>query len=77
MNCRFKSLLSPYDVLIKSHRNIPNFYKPLNVKPLTKIGFNSGGLFTLSKLNLTITSKDDKLSKDTQYKEVINFKNIN
>lgn len=40
LNCRFKSLLSPYDVLIKSHRNIPNFYKPLNVKPLTKIGFN-------------------------------------
>ena len=40
LNCRFKSLLSPYDVLIKSHRNIPNFYKPLNIKPLTKIGFN-------------------------------------
>ncbi|MDA9996062.1 phytanoyl-CoA dioxygenase family protein [Candidatus Pelagibacter sp.] len=40
LNCRFKSLLSPYDVLVKSHRNIPNFYKPLNVKPLTKIGFN-------------------------------------
>lgn len=44
---------------------------------LTKLGFNSGGLFTLSKLNLTITSKDDSLSKDTQYKEVINFKKIN
>tara|TARA_B100001057_G_C22748586_1_gene910796 strand:- start:419 stop:1219 length:801 start_codon:yes stop_codon:yes gene_type:complete len=40
LNCRFKSLLSPYDVLVKSHRNIPNFYKPLDVKPLTKIGFN-------------------------------------
>ena len=40
LNCRFKSLLSPYDVLVKSHRNIPNFYRPLNVKPLTKIGFN-------------------------------------
>ena len=40
LNCRFKSLLSPYDVLVKSHRNIPNFYKPLNIKPLTKIGFN-------------------------------------
>ena len=40
LNCRFKSLLSPYDVLVKSHRNIPNFYKPVNVKPLTKIGFN-------------------------------------
>ena len=44
---------------------------------LTKLGFNSGGLFTLSKLNLTITSKDDSLSKDTLYKEVINFKKIN
>ena len=40
LNCRFKSLLSPYDVTIKSHRNIPNFYKPLNIKPITKIGFN-------------------------------------
>lgn len=40
LNCRFKSLLSPYDVLIKSHRNIPNFYKPLNIKPMTKIGLN-------------------------------------
>ena len=40
LNCRFKSLLAPYDVLMKSHRNIPNFYKPLNIKPLTKIGFN-------------------------------------
>ena len=40
LNCRFKSLLSPYDVLVKSHRNIPNFYKPMNIKPLTKIGFN-------------------------------------
>ncbi len=40
LNCRFKSLLSPYDVLKKSHRNIPNFYRPLNIKPMTKIGFN-------------------------------------
>lgn len=40
LNCRFKSLLSPCDVLVKSHRNIPNFYRPLNIKPLTKIGFN-------------------------------------
>ena len=40
LNCRFKSLLSPYDVLKKSHRNIPNFYRPLDIKPLTKIGFN-------------------------------------
>lgn len=40
LNCRFKSLLSPYDVLVKSHRNIPNFYRPLNIKPMTKIGLN-------------------------------------
>jgi sporadic carbohydrate cluster 2OG-Fe(II) oxygenase len=40
LNCRFKSLLSPYDVTVKSHRNIPNFYRPLNIKPMTKIGFN-------------------------------------
>ena len=40
LNCRFKSLLSPYDVTVKSHRNIPNFYRPLNMKPMTKIGFN-------------------------------------
>lgn len=40
LNCRFKSLLSPYDVTVKSHRNIPNFYRPLNIKPITKIGFN-------------------------------------
>lgn len=40
LNCRFKSLLSPYDVFSKTHRNIPHFYKPLIIKPLTKIGFN-------------------------------------
>ena len=40
LNCRFKSLLSPYDVFSKTHRNIPHFYKPLTIKPLTKIGFN-------------------------------------
>jgi sporadic carbohydrate cluster 2OG-Fe(II) oxygenase len=40
LNCRFKSLLSPFDVFQKTHRNIPHFFKPLNIKPLTKIGFN-------------------------------------
>ncbi len=40
LNCRFKSLLSPYDVFSKTHRNIPHFYRPLNIKPMTKIGFN-------------------------------------
>jgi len=39
LNCRFKSLLSPYDVHVKSHRNIPQFYRPLNTKLMTKIGF--------------------------------------
>ena len=40
LNCRFKSLLSPYDVFTKTHRNIPHFFKPLNIKPFTRIGFN-------------------------------------
>jgi len=40
LNCRFKSLLSPFDVFSKTHRNIPHFFKPLKVKPLTKVGFN-------------------------------------
>jgi len=40
LNCRFKSLLSPYDVFTKTHRNIPHFFKPLNIKPFTKVGFN-------------------------------------
>lgn len=44
---------------------------------LNKLGFNSSALFTLSKLNLTITSKEDNLSKDSQYKEIINLKKIN
>ena len=40
LNCRFKSLLSPYDVFNKTHRNIPHFFRPLNTKILTKVGFN-------------------------------------
>ena len=40
LNCRFKSLLSPYDVFSKTHRNIPHFYRPLQIKPMTRIGFN-------------------------------------
>ena len=40
LNCRFKSLLTPYDVFSKTHRNIPHFFQPHIVKPLTKIGFN-------------------------------------
>ena len=34
-------------------------------------------LFTLSKLNLTITSKHNNIYKDSKFKEVINFKKIN
>jgi sporadic carbohydrate cluster 2OG-Fe(II) oxygenase len=40
LNCRFKSLLAPYDVFSKTHRNIPHFFQPHTIKPLTKIGFN-------------------------------------
>ena len=40
LNCRFKSLLSPFDVFSKTHRNIPHFFEPYIVKPMTKIGFN-------------------------------------
>ena len=39
LNCRFKSLLSPMMYLVK-HRNIPHFFEPHVLKPLTKIGFN-------------------------------------
>ena len=51
------------------------FRKTFNL--LTKFGFNSSMLFTLSKLNLTITSKDNNIYKDSKFKEVINFKKIN
>ena len=40
------------------------------------MGFNSSLLFTLSKLNLSITAKVDNIFKDTNYKEVINFKTV-
>ena len=40
LNCRFKSLLTPFDVFSKTHRNIPHFFQPYNIKPLTQIGFN-------------------------------------
>jgi len=40
LNCRFKNLLTPYDVFSKTHRNIPHFFQPHTIKPLTKIGFN-------------------------------------
>lgn len=40
LNCRFKSLLTPFDVFSKTHRNIPHFFQPYNIKPLTQVGFN-------------------------------------
>ena len=43
---------------------------------LNLLGFNSGLLFTLSKLNLSITAKVEKIYKDTNYQEVVNFNGI-
>ncbi len=79
INQLFKKICKINDVDFKPIY-LPNFFgfifkETFNL--LTKIGLNSGALFTLSKLNLTITSKDDSLSKDTLYKEIINFKKIN
>ena len=79
INQLFKKICQINNVIFKPIY-LPNFFgfifrKTFNL--LTKLGFNNGGLFTLSKLNLTITTKDDSLSKDTQYKQVINFKKIN
>ena len=54
LNCRFKSLLSPYDVFSKTHRNIPHFFKPLTIKPLTKIGFNFINSVNKKKYNTNI-----------------------
>ena len=54
LNCRFKSLLSPYDVFSKTHRNIPHFYRPLQIKPMTRIGFN---LLMVKSNNYKINSK--------------------
>jgi len=54
LNCRFKSLLSPYDVFSKTHRNIPHFFKPLIIKPLTKIGFNFINSVNKKKYNFNL-----------------------
>lgn len=35
MNCRFKGLFTPY-----SNKKLGSFFKPLNIKPATKIGLN-------------------------------------
>ncbi len=79
INQLFKKICEINDVVFNPIY-LPNFFGfifRLAFNLLLKLGFNSGGLFTLSKLNLTITSKNDSLSKDTKYKEVINFKKIN
>ena len=79
INQLFKKICNINSIVFKPIY-LPNFFGFIfkgTFNLLTKLGFNSGGLFTLSKLNLTITSNDDSLSKDTLYKEVINFKKIN
>ena len=43
---------------------------------LNLLGYNSGLLFTLSKLNLSITAKINNIYKDTKYKEIISFNEI-
>ncbi|MDA9604251.1 NAD-dependent epimerase/dehydratase family protein [Candidatus Pelagibacter sp.] len=43
---------------------------------LNLLGFNSGLLFTLSKLNLSITAKVEKIYKDTNYQEIVSFKGV-
>ena len=58
---------------------LPNFFGyifRINFNLLSLMGLNSSLLFTLSKLNLSITAKVDNIFKDTNYKEVINFKAV-
>ena len=58
---------------------LPNLFGKIfrfKFKILNFMGYNSGLLFTLSKLNLSITAKIDDIFKDTDYKEIINFKKI-
>ena len=64
LNCRFKSLLSPYDVFSKTHRNIPHFYRPLQIKLMTRIGFNfiNGVKLINIKLIPSIDEKDSWVS---------------
>ena len=79
INQLFKKICNINGIVFKPI-HLPNFFGFIfkgTFNLLTKLGFNSGRLFTLSKLNLTITSNNDSLSKDTLYKEVINFKKIN
>ena len=35
MNCRFKSLFSPY-----GDKKLGEFFEPISIKPATQIGFN-------------------------------------
>lgn len=52
--------------------NIFGYLAKITFNFLGLLNINSGFLFTLSKLNLTITAKVDKIYRDTRYKEVIN-----
>ena len=57
----------------------PNFFGSIlrfKFNLLTNLGYNSAMLFTLSKLNLSITAKTDSIFKDTNYKEVVNFQKL-
>ena len=56
--------------------NIFGFSARVMFEFLSLFNLNIGFLFTLSKLNLTITAKVDKIYKDTKYKEVINYNKI-
>ena len=56
--------------------NVFGFLARVMFESLSLFNLNSGFLFTLSKLNLTITAKVDKIYKDTKYKEVINYNKI-
>lgn len=56
--------------------NIFGFILRAKFSFLSLLGYNSGLLFTLSKLNLSITAKINNIYKDTKYKEIISFNEI-
>ena len=58
---------------------LPNFIGTICLAKfnfLSLFGLNSALLFTLSKLNLSITAKTEKIYKDTNFREIVNFKGI-
>ena len=56
--------------------NIFGFILRAKFNFLNLLGYNSGLLFTLCKLNLSITAKITNIYKDTKYKEIISFNEI-